>query len=51
MKDAWTSKNIKVEDCVERVPPKADYFSQEDEEASEAKRTNFHGSSVSTKEG
>ena len=41
-------KNIKTEDCVESVPPKADNISEEDEEAGEAKGTSFHGSGVGT---
>ena len=43
-------KIIKTEDCVESVPPKANYLSEENEEAGEAEGANFHGSSVGTEE-
>ena len=41
-------RDIKTKDCVESVPPKTDYFSEEDEEAGQAERTSFHGSGVGT---
>ena len=41
-------KDIKTEDCVESVPPKADNISEEDEEAGQAEGTSFHGSGVGT---
>ena len=41
-------KRSKLKDCVESVPPKADNFSEENEEAGEAERTSFHGSGVGT---